>query len=78
MYQNFSSFLSNSLRILNIANRVIPLVRDMNPQIVKVRNTLRNIRTGVSSSLQNNNFNVPQQQQQLPGPRVNNSLTFFR
>lgn len=74
MYQNFSSFLANSLRFLNIANRVIPLVRDVAPQISKVRNTVKRLTTAIPNVLPVNNSS--QQQSQIQ-QNQNNGPTFF-
>ena len=76
MYQNFSSFLTNSLRFLNIANRVIPLVREVSPQIVKIKNTIKKVSTITSNNLQNNikELNVPKEEIK----KTNNTLTFFK
>lgn len=75
MYQNFSSFLANSLRFLNIANRVIPLVRDVAPQISKVRNTVKRLTTAIPTVLPANN--TTQQQPQVQ-QNSNNRPTFFQ
>lgn len=75
MYQNFSSFLANSLRFLNIANRVIPLVRDVAPQISKVRNTVKRLTTSIPNVLPTTN--TPQQEN-LNNQNQNNRPTFFQ
>ena len=76
MYQNFSSFLTNSLRFLNIANRVIPLVREVSPQIGKIKNTIKKVSTITSNNLQNNikELNAPKEEIK----KTNNTLTFFK
>lgn len=76
MYQNFSSFLANSLRFLNIANRVIPLVREVSPQIGKIKNTIKKVSTITSNNLQNNikELNAPKEEIK----KTNNTLTFFK
>lgn len=76
MYQNFSSFLANSLRFLNIANRVIPLVREVSPQIGKIKNTIKKISAITSNNLQNNikDLNAPKEEIK----KANNTLTFFK
>lgn len=76
MFSNFSNFLSSSLRILNIANRALPLVRDISPTISSIRKKISNanlpkLSAPAQPTIQNNiNKNIV--------PRKNNSLTFFR
>lgn len=76
MFSNFSNFLSSSLRILNIANRALPLVRDITPTIKSIRSKISNtslpkLNMAPSNNYQNNiKKEIPQRQ--------NNSLTFFR
>lgn len=76
MFSNFSSFLSSSLRILNIANRAIPLVRDITPTIRSIRSKISNTNLPKLNSFTiNNNQNV--MKREIP-QKHNNSLTFFR
>ena len=76
MFSNFSNFLSSSLRILNIANRALPLVRDITPTIKSIRNKISNTNlTKLSIAPRNNNQNIIKKE--IPQKR-NNSLTFFR
>ncbi|MBO5476005.1 MAG: hypothetical protein J5982_05875 [Bacilli bacterium] len=76
MFSNFSSFLSSSLRILNIANRAIPLVRDITPTIRSIRSKISNTNLPKLNSFSiNNNQNV--MKREIP-QKHNNSLTFFR
>lgn len=35
---NFSSFLNGTLRILNIANKTLPLIKEASPTIKTIRN----------------------------------------
>lgn len=76
MYQNFSSFLANSLRFLNIANRVIPLVREVSPQIGKIRNTIKKVSSITSNTSQNNQTALNAPKEQIIAK--NNTLTFFK
>lgn len=73
MYQNFSSFLANSLRFLNIANRVIPLVREVSPQIGKIRNTISRVSKVVNTTAQKQ---LPTQSEKAN--KQNSTLTFFK
>lgn len=76
MFSNFSSFLSSSLRILNIANRAIPLVRDITPTIRSIRSKISNTNLPKLNSFTiNNNQNVMKRE---ISQKHNNSLTFFR
>ena len=76
MFSNFSGFLSSSLRILNIANRALPLVRDITPTIKSIRSKISNTNLPKLNSFSiNNNQNV--MKRKIP-QRKNNSLTFFR
>ena len=76
MFSNFSSFLSSSLRILNIANRAIPLVRDITPTIRSIRSKISNTNLPKLNSFSiNNNQNVMKRE---ISQKHNNSLTFFR
>lgn len=74
MYQNFTSFLTNSLRVLNIANRVLPLVRGVSPQISKIKNTLKKVGSVVPT--------IPVQEKKENTEQLNvqkqNTLTFFK
>ena len=73
MYQNFSSFLANSLRFLNIANRVIPLVREVSPQIGKIRNTISKVSKVVNTTTQKQLPTQPEKSN-----KQNSTLTFFK
>lgn len=37
---NLSSILSGSMRILNIANKALPLIKEMNPTINTIKNKI--------------------------------------
>lgn len=82
MFFNFSNFLSSSLRILGIANRAIPLVKEMSPTIRTIRTKLSNANIPKANLIQlpkinvNNNSNS-QYSQNKNQTQVNNSLTFF-
>ncbi len=75
MFSNFSNFLSNSLRILNIANRALPLVRDITPTIKSFRNKISNSNLPKLNMVPVNNNNSIKKD--IP-ERRNNTLTFFR
>lgn len=74
---NMSSFLANSLRILNIANKTIPLIKEANPTIKSIKKRYMKIK---------NNMNYTPYEKKAPKvieqPKnivyQNNSLTFFR
>ena len=53
MFQNLSAFLANSLRYLNIANRIIPIVKDISPSINK--NYQQNTSVDNSNKQESNN-----------------------
>ena len=76
MFSNFSNFLSSSLRILNIANRALPLVRDITPTIKSIRSKISNANLPKLNinPINNNQNNI---KKEIP-QRRNNSLTFFR
>lgn len=76
MFSNFSNFLSNSLRILNIANRALPLVRDITPTIKSIRSKISNTNLPKLNivPINNNQGNI---KKEIP-QRRNSSLTFFR
>lgn len=76
MFSNFSNFLSSSLRILNIANRALPLVRDITPTIRSIRSKMSNSNLPKLNmpSINNNQNNI---KNSIPQTK-NNSLTFFR
>ena len=76
MYQNFSSFLANSLRFLNIANRVIPLVREVSPQIGKIKNTIKKVSSIASTNIQNNKIALKPSIEEVK--QKNSTLTFFK
>jgi hypothetical protein len=70
MFNNFSSFLSGSLRILNIANKALPLIKDISPTIKNVRTKMNNI---PQININKNNH------KKIESKKIsNNSLTFFR
>lgn len=74
---NISSILQGSMKILNVVNKTLPLVREFNPTFTKVLSKFRN-----SSIKINNNLPIPTnariQDNQKKLVNNTNSLTFFR
>ena len=72
MNTNFGNFLNSSLRILNIANKSLPLIKNVTP-------TIKGLKKGVSS------LRIKHKKEQIREPIIipksihqNNSLTFFK
>ena len=80
MFQNLSAFLANSLRYLNIANRIIPIVKDISPSINKIRSTIGNISSNISIVKTNMNKNYQQNTNvdNSNKQESNNRPTFFQ
>lgn len=69
---NFGNFLNNSLRILNIANKSLPLIKNITP-------TIHGLKKGVDS------LRIKHKKEKIQEPIIipksipqNNSLTFFK
>lgn len=78
---NINSLLSNSLRMLNIANRAIPLIKELSPTIKTVRNRINTFRSPIAKlpALKNTIRDTPYVEK--TNKKViyqDNSLTFFR
>ena len=43
MFNFLSSFLTNSIRVLHIANRVIPMVKNVYPKLTVVQSTIKKL-----------------------------------
>lgn len=76
---NLSNILSYSLRMLNIANKAIPLIKEVNPTIKTVKKKFINKkgarpRPTPMNNVITTNTNPPQSRNIYQ----NNSLTFFR
>lgn len=73
---NLSTFLSYSMRFLNIANRAIPLIKEVNPTIKVVKNTFNKMRKSTTPK------NIVSEPQELPYREKrypqNSTLTFFQ
>ena len=74
---NISSILSNSLRILNIANKAIPLIKDFNPTIKKVKDGLKKVKF-IPNNQNVNNTPIQEIKESKKIVYQDNSLTFFR
>lgn len=66
---NLSSFLSNSLKILNVTKKAIPLIKDLNPSINTIKNKLTKLNKKDVTELKYEKKEVKNH---------NNSLTFFK
>lgn len=66
---NLSSFLSNSLKILNVTKKAIPLIKDLNPSINTIKNKLTELNKKDVTELKYEKKEVKNN---------NNSLTFFK
>ncbi len=78
---NLSSILSNSLRMLNIANKALPLIKEMNPTFKTIKEKIGKYTTNNSKKV----INTPKIKQESNNhdnsKKVvyqNNSLTFFK
>lgn len=74
---NISSILQGSMKILNVVNKTLPLVKEFNPTLTKVMSKLRN------SNIMNNNTPIlqnsrPTNNNQKKLVTSTNSLTFFK
>lgn len=74
---NISSILSNSLRILNIANKAIPLIKDFNPTIKKVKDGLKKVKF-IPNNQNVNNTPIQEIEENKKIVYQDNSLTFFK
>lgn len=74
---NLASILQGSMKILNVVNKTLPLVKEFNPTFTKVMSKLKNGNMKI-----NNNFIIPTNRplNTVPKKLVNNtnSLTFFK
>lgn len=61
---NWATFLSRSLKYLNIANKALPLIKELNPTYNKLKNKFT--------------YNNVNQLQYTNKPHKNNNLTFFK
>lgn len=74
---NISSILQGSMKILNVVNKTLPLVKEFNPTFTKVLNKIRKPNIKLNNNIPViTNQSTPNNQKKL----VNNtnSLTFFR
>jgi len=73
---NFSSFLNGTLRILNIANKPLPLIKEASPAIKTIRDKYQNIK-GVRPK--ERIINKPYIEKKVTKKEDSNNLpTFFR
>lgn len=80
---NLSSILQNGIKILNIVNRTLPLVKEFNPALGVIRKKLKNVSLPVAPVSNNNvrpvqNRPTPVRINNRPNGNNNNTLTFFR
>lgn len=76
---NLSSLLQNGMRILNIVNRTLPLVREINPAYSFITKKIKDMKGSTNNFMPSNTTlkapnNYPLNQQS----NGTNSLTFFR
>lgn len=73
---NFSSFLNGTLRILNIANKTLPLIKEASPTIKTIRDKYNNFK-GISM-----NKRIPNapyiEKNTIKKQEINNLPTFFK
>lgn len=74
---NFSSFLSGSLRILNIANKTLPLIKEASPAINNIRKKYQTIKHPKSLH-QPRELQYKNKPKKMESPQINNLPTFFR
>lgn len=76
---NLPYLLQNGMKILNIVNKSLPLVREFNPALSFITKKLKtmnnNIQQNISTPLMNSNIIKNTNNKQ---PRTHNNLTFFR
>lgn len=56
---NFSSFLNGSLRILNIANRTLPLIKEATPAIKNIKKKYQDFKRPNRQGNNGNNVKTP-------------------
>ena len=74
---NLAYILQNGMRILNIVNRTLPLVREFNPAMSFITKKIKDINTNI----QNNTSNTPLNnilKTNAKSKNNNSNLTFFR
>ena len=73
---NFSSFLNGTLRILNIANKTLPLIKEASPTIKTIRDKYQNFK-GLNSKKAI--INTPYiEKRSIKKEDVTNLPTFFK
>ena len=73
---NFSSFLNGTLRILNIANKTLPLIKEASPTIKTIRDKYQNFK-GLNSK--KTIINTPYiEKRSIKKEDVTNLPTFFK
>ena len=76
---NLPYILHNGMRILNIVNRTLPLVKEVNPAIGYIRKKIKSINTNITP---NNNIKPLSNTNILSAPNKqnfsNSNLTFFK
>lgn len=72
MNTNFGNFLNSSLRILNIANKSLPLIKNVTPTIKGLKKGVDSLRIKHKKEIKQEPIIIPKSISQ------NNSLTFFK
>ena len=72
MNTNFGNFLNSSLRILNIANKSLPLIKNVTPTIKGLKKGVYSLRIKHKKEIKQEPIIIPKSISQ------NNSLTFFK
>lgn len=75
---NISSILQGSMKILNVVNKTLPLVKEFNPTFTKVMSKLKNSNIKINSApmLPSSRTTINNSQKKLV--TNTNSLTFFK
>lgn len=74
---NFSSFLNGTLRILNIANKTLPLIKEASPTIKTIRDKYNSFK-GISSNKRKIADTPYIEKKEIKKEDVNNLPTFFK
>lgn len=80
MNLNLPIILANSVRILSIANKAIPLIKEANPIIKGIKEKVNTIQTKNSKTYKDTNYNTKEitYVEKKPIEYHNNTLTFFQ
>lgn len=75
---NFSSFLNGSLRILNIANKTIPLIKEASPAIKNIKEKYNKFKMPQNTVKQLPYVEKNNIKKEVVNSNVGNLPTFFR